>query len=68
MVCEELPDATVEEGGHDGDDHAWLVVTVNNERFGVDIPADLYETGGGYNWKKLPDVKFCPEDVDVFQL
>ena len=68
VICERLPNATVEDGGHDGDDHAWLIVTINNERFSVDIPAHVYETGGGYNWKKIPDVKFNPADVLVFPL
>jgi len=68
VICERLPNATVEDGGHDGDDHAWLIVTINNERFSVDIPSHVYETGGGYNWKKIPDVKFSLEDVLVFPL
>ena len=32
----------------------------------VDIPYYIYETGGGYNWKKIPDVKFGPNDVNLY--
>ena len=31
----------------------------------VDIPHGLYETGGGYNWKKIPDVKFEANDIII---
>ncbi|NJO65275.1 MAG: hypothetical protein HC836_46415 [Richelia sp. RM2_1_2] len=31
----------------------------------VDISPYNYETGGGYTWKKIPDVKFQPQMVDV---
>lgn len=31
----------------------------------VDIPYSTYETGGGYNWKKIPNVKFDSSDVEI---
>ena len=53
------------EGGHDGDDHAWLIVTDTNNLnpHHLDIPHGLYESGGGYSWTKHDDVQIGPEDV-----
>ena len=36
--------------------------------YNVDISPYNYETGGGYTWKKIPDVKFQPGMVDVHQV
>lgn len=54
-------------GGWDGDDHAWLLVTDGVSAFKVDIPPHVYETGGGMNWTKLPDVTIDPGDVVIFE-
>ena len=53
------------EGGHDGDDHAYLVAYNDQEAYVVDIPYHVYESGGGYNWSRIPDVQFTPEDVVI---
>lgn len=53
------------DGGHDGDDHAFIVAYNDNEAFIVDIPYNLYETGGGYNWKKIHGVQFIEDDVVI---
>lgn len=58
----------VTDGGHDGDDHAWVIAYNQNSAFGVDIPPETYETGGGYCWKKIPNVKITPNDVHVWDL
>lgn len=62
----------ISEYGHDGDDHAAIIVSAMDlntgrptERYLVDIPYDLYETGGGYNWTKIPDVIFMPQNVVI---
>lgn len=55
-------------GGWEGDDHAWLIVYTDDEAYGVDIPPDVYETGGGYNWEKLPDVEIEPSDVVIWEI
>ena len=31
----------------------------------IDIPYRIYETGGGYSWKKIPGVRFEPNDVQI---
>lgn len=58
----------VTDGGHDGDDHAWVIAYNQNSAFGIDIPPEIYETGGGYCWKKIPNVKFDANDVHVWDL
>lgn len=51
------------EGGHDGDDHSYIIAYDDTSSFLVDIDPYTYERGGGYNWVKLPDVVFGPADI-----
>jgi hypothetical protein len=60
-----------------GENHVWTMVcweeeeldedgeSANNEGYVVDVPYHVYETGGGYNWKKIPDVEFSPDDITI---
>ncbi len=61
-------DAT--DGGQEGDDHAWLIAydATTEELVGVDIPPNVYETGGGYNWTKLEDAAVTAVDVAVWPI
>jgi hypothetical protein len=68
VVAGSLEDVEIVEGGHEGDDHAWLIVVDPNEAVGVDISPDVYETGGGYSWRKREDAMIGPEDVAVWAL
>jgi hypothetical protein len=65
VIAQHLPDVEVTDGGQPGDDHAWIVVYDDREAFAVDVPPGVYETGGGYSWKKVPDAKVAPEDVTI---
>jgi ADP-ribose pyrophosphatase YjhB (NUDIX family) len=56
------------EGGQEGDDHSWVVVYTDTEVYGVDIPHNLYERGGGYSWQKVPGVQFEASDVEIWKL
>lgn len=58
------------EGGQEGDDHAWWIVARpdTEEAVGLDVPARVYETGGGYSWTKVPNAKINPEDVAVWPI
>ena len=56
------------EGGQDGDDHSWSIVSFGEETYGVDIPHQIYESGGGYRWSKIPDVVFSPEMIEIFPM
>ncbi len=74
-ICDQISQKTGEilaqhgfdivEGGMDGDDHAFIIAIKNKTAFIVDIPPYVYETGGGYSWKKRPNVVFSPKDFDV---
>lgn len=67
-VISGIPDAELSSGGADGDDHAWVVVSRGKESYGVDIAPGVYERGGGYCWRKLPNVRFSDEDVQIFEV
>lgn len=58
-------DAGIVDGGQDGDDHAWLVVFDDYEIYAVDLPAAVYEVGGGYNWTKRAGVRVRPSDIVI---
>jgi len=51
-----------------GEQHVWAVVKTKEGVYEVDIPPGVYETGGGYAWKKIPDVKFDNNDIHVGRL
>lgn len=46
-----------------GEQHVWCVTYTKKEAYNVDIPFSTYETGGGYSWKKIPDVTFDANDI-----
>lgn len=48
-----------------GEQHVWTMIAVGNEGFEIDVDYRTYETGGGYNWQKIPDVVFDPEDITI---
>lgn len=61
-------DAEISEGGHEGDDHAYLMVSRGDEKYVVDIPSHVYEKGGGYSWRKIKNVIFVPDNVVIARL
>lgn len=63
-----IPDVECTEGGQDGDDHAWVIAYNDTEAYGIDIPPGVYETGGGYNWKKIPDVVMDASSVQIWPI
>jgi hypothetical protein len=49
-----------------GEQHVWVVArTPSGDVYDVDINPYRYETGGGYAWRKTPDVVFTPDDVEI---
>ena len=42
----------------DSEVHVVAIVQLKEGVFELDIPYRHYETGGGYTWKKVPNVKF----------
>lgn len=63
VVSEELGDVEEVMGGQDGDDHAFYIFFRDNESYMVDIPCSVYETGGGYTWRKREGVRLDVRDV-----
>lgn len=65
VIFGEVDGVNVTEGGWEGDDHAWIIVYDDSDAFAVDIPPGVYETGGGYSWKKIEGAQIGPEDVVI---
>jgi hypothetical protein len=53
------------EGSQEGSDHSFLVVTTLREGCFLNIPHWIYETGGGYVWKKKKGVIFREKHVEI---
>ena len=51
-----------------GEQHVYVVAKTDDGIYSVDIPPYLYETGGGYCWKKIPDVEFTERYVVIDRL
>jgi len=58
------------EGGHDGDDHAWLIAYDERARqaCGVDVRPTVYEEGAGYSWAPIPGAVVQPGDVELWPI
>lgn len=48
-----------------GEQHVWTFAHDGENGYHVDIHPGHYETGGGYNWQKIPGVQFTPDHVDI---
>jgi hypothetical protein len=48
--------------------HVYLIGKFKEGIFTIDIPYYVYESGGGWTWKKKPDVKFDESHVEIYQL
>ncbi len=66
VLSEKVADIEIFDGGQEGDDHAWVVAQRDGEAYGIDIPPGVYESGGGYNWRKKTGVVIQPDHVVVF--
>ena len=51
-----------------GDQHVYSVAKIEDGVYEVDINPYHYETGGGYNWKKIPDVVFDERFIHIQRL
>ena len=77
LIAEKIAGVVMENTGFDtttinnegmGEQHVWVVTRTPDGVFSIDIPPCVYETGGGYTWEKLPDVRFGGCDVLVEML
>lgn len=64
-VLSGISDVAITDGGQDGDDHAFLLIYDDVDAFAVDIPANVYETGGGYSWRKREGIQLSEDDVVI---
>jgi len=48
--------------------HVYCVSRVKEGIYTVDIHWSYYETGGGYNWKKIPNVVFDGKELEFYRL
>lgn len=48
-----------------GEVHVSCIAKLSDGVYSVDISPYTYETGGGYNWKKIPDVEFSEYDINI---
>ena len=80
-ICQDVAEALLEVLDHEawddifaadshgvGDQHVWAVVVKGDVEYYIDIPPSIYETGAGYCWRKLPDVRFTPSDIVVYEM
>ena len=51
-----------------GEQHVYVIAKTEDGVYEVDIPPYVYETGGGYNWRKIPNVKFDESCISVNRL
>lgn len=59
--------ATVSNNGM-GEQHVYAIVKMPDGVYDVDIPYCVYETGGGYNWKKKQGVQFSIDDFYISKI
>lgn len=68
-LSEHLPgEFELVDAGSPGDDHAWFFVVTPDKAYEIDIPPSVYETGGGYSWKKRPGVKLTVDDLVIYEV
>ena len=61
-------DATTVDSQGVGEQHVWVVAKTQEGIYSVDIPPYVYETGGGFNWKKKKDVEIVPSDIELYKI
>ena len=50
--------------------HVVTIAVDSNQKtcYMIDVPESIYETGGGFKWKKISDVVFEPDDIEISSL
>lgn len=51
-----------------GEQHVYVIAKIEDGVYEVDISPYTYESGGGYCWKKIPDVVFDESDIIIKRL
>lgn len=66
VLTDERIDCTTVSSTHEV--HVYTVAVLPSGVWLVDIRPHVYERGGGYSWKKLPNVRFRASDLTIEQL
>jgi hypothetical protein len=45
--------------------HVYIIGQFKEGIYEIDIPYRIYETGGGFTWKKIPDVEFVRSNIRI---
>ena len=48
--------------------HVYVVGQFREGVYLIDVPYQYYETGGGFTWKKIPNIKFDGDYISVYRL
>jgi hypothetical protein len=77
-ICHEIAELFGEVIGREGIDtvhihwddvnHVACIAYNDEEGWIVDMPCGLYETGGGYRWRKKRGVEFEPSDITISRI
>lgn len=51
-----------------GENHVYAVAALADGVWSIDISPYAYETGGGYVWRKRPDVVLAPDDLALYRI
>lgn len=69
-ICSLLGDAGVDSSpvSCSYEQHVYVAAKLAEGVYTIDIPYYIYEEGGGFSWRKLPDVVFEPSDVVFYRV
>jgi hypothetical protein len=66
VINQHMPDVNVGTVSSScGEQHVFVILHNDLEGYSVDIPYYVYETGGGYSWKKIKGVKFLADHISI---
>jgi len=74
LIAEEVADILSEHGinastvSSNFEQHVYVVAQFREGIYEIDIPYQYYETGGGFTWKKLPDIVFDTSHIVLHKL
>lgn len=69
-ICDVLGDLGVDSSpvSCSYEQHVYVAGRFEEGIYTIDIPYHIYETGGGFSWKKIPAVTFEPRDVVFYRV
>lgn len=48
--------------------HVYVVAKFDEGVYSIDLHPSYYETGGGFSWKKIPNVVLHPNDISFYMV